>query len=381
MRPIYLDYNATTPVDPQVLEAMLPFFKEYFGNPSSSHTYGLEARQAIEKARKQVASLLQCNPNEIIFTSGGTESNNMTIFGIARTLAHKGRHIVTTQIEHPSVLEPCIELMCRGFEVSFVPVDARGVVDPEDVRRAIRSDTILVSIMHANNEVGTIQPIAEISRLTREHGILLHTDAAQSAGKIPVGAELLGVDLMTIAGHKLYAPKGIGVLYCRSGVSPGRLMFGAGQERGLRPGTENVPYIVGLGEAADISGRMLTEEMRRLEGLRNRLEERILESIPDAIVHGKGVPRLPNTLSISFPGSLAYDLVATLGDKVAISTGAACHARDVKISHVLQAMKVSEEVAKGTVRISLGRFTTEEEIEQAVEHIVKAAKAVMKSNR
>ncbi|SFM81615.1 cysteine desulfurase family protein [Thermodesulforhabdus norvegica] len=374
MRPIYLDYNATTPVDPQVLEAMLPFFKEHFGNPSSGHAYGLEARRAVEKARKQMACLLQCSPDEVIFTSGGTESNNTVLFGVAQALMNKGRHIVTAKIEHPSVLEPCIELMCRGFDVSFVPVDKNGLVDPDDLRRAIRPDTVLVSVMHANNEIGTIQPLGKISKITRERGILLHTDAAQSAGKIPVGTDLLGVDFMTIAGHKLYAPKGIGALYCKNGASFGKLMFGAGQERGVRPGTENVPYIVGLGEAADIAGRMLAEEIKRLEKLRNRLEERILEALPDAVIHGRNAPRLPNTLSVGFPGRLAYDIVNGLADKVAISAGAACHSRDVRISHVLQAIQAPEDVAKGTVRISLGRFTTEDEIDQAAEQIIKVVK-------
>lgn len=373
MKPIYLDYNATTPVDPQVLQAMMPYFKERFGNPSSSHVYGQEARRAVEKARKQLASLLKCNPDEIIFTSGGTESNNLVLFGVTYELRNRGRHIVTTRIEHPAIIEPCIELMCRGFDVSFVPVDGNGVVDPDDIRKALRKDTILVSVMHANNEVGTIQPLEEISRITRERNILFHTDAAQSMGKIPTVVDKLGVDFLTIAGHKFYAPKGIGALYRRKDVPLGKLLFGAGQERGIRPGTENVAFIVGLGEAADICERMLGEEKSRLESMRNTLTQRILENIPYAVVHGLRAPRLPNTLSISFTGKTA-DIIFRNLETVVVSSGAACHSHEVKISHVLQAMGIPEDVAVGTIRISIGRFTTEREIEKAADHIVSAVR-------
>jgi cysteine desulfurase len=370
-KPIYLDYNATTPIDKRVLEAMLPYLRDKFGNPSSAHYYGREARDAVERARAQVASLLECQPEEIFFTSGGTESNNLVLFGVAQALGDKGRHIVTTRIEHPAIIEPCLELIGRGFDVTFVPVDGRGMVDPDDVRKALRKDTILISVMHANNEVGTIQPISEISQIARERGILLHSDAAQSVGKIPTLVNDLGVDFLSIAGHKLYAPKGIGALYRRHGAPLGKFIFGAGQERGVRPGTENVPFIVGLGEASAVAKKELNTEMVRLERLRNELARRIKEKIPNAIVNGEGAPRLPNTLSVAFPGKKADEILRNLS-RVAASAGAACHSHDVKISHVLEAMGVNVEVAMGTIRLSLGRFTTEQEIEIASEAIVEA---------
>lgn len=374
-RPIYLDYNATTPVDPRVLEAMVPYFRDRFGNPSSSHTYGREARDAVELARIKLATLLNCDADEIVFTSGGTESNNLVLFGVAQTLANKGRHIVTTKIEHPAIIEPCLELLNRGFDVTFVPVDEQGLVDPDDVKKALKSDTILISVMHANNEVGTIQPLAEIGRIARERGVLFHTDAAQSVGKIPTVVSELGADFLTVAGHKLYAPKGIGALYRRRGAPLERLMFGAGQERGLRPGTENVPFIVALGEAASIAVNELFEEMRRLSYLRDRLASRILEAFPDAVIHGAKALRLPNTLSVGFPGKKANEILQKLTG-VAASAGAACHSHEVKISHVLEAMGVPAEVALGTVRLSVGRFTTEEDIDIAVSQIVSTIKGM-----
>ncbi|MCX7822372.1 MAG: cysteine desulfurase [Syntrophobacterales bacterium] len=370
-RPIYLDYNATTPIDPRVLEAMLPYLGDRFGNPSSGHVYGHEAREAIENARKELADLLGCDPEEIIFTSGGTESNNLVLFGVVQAIGDKGRHIVTTKIEHPAIIEPCLELFRRGFDISFVPVDNHGLVDPDDIRKALQRDTILISVMHANNEVGTIQPLSEISGIAKEREILFHTDAAQSVGKIPTNVRDLGVDFLTVAGHKLYAPKGIGALYRRRGAPLERIIFGAGQERGIRPGTENVPYIVGLGKAASIAGRELKGEMVRLASLRDELTRRILENIPYAVVHGLKAPRLPNTLSIAFPGKRTDEILKGLPN-VAASAGAACHSHDVKISHVLEAMGVSPEVAMGTIRLSLGRFTTEEEVILASEEIVKA---------
>lgn len=370
-KPIYLDYNATTPVDSRVLEVMLPYFREKFGNPSSSHYYGREAKEAIEHARKQLANSLGCAPDEIIFTSGGTESNNLVLFGVTQALGNKGRHVITTKIEHPAVIEPCVELLSRGLDVTFVPVSKDGVVDPDDIKKAIRKDTILISVMHANNEVGTIQPIPEIGRIAKEREILFHTDAAQSVGKIPTKVDELGVDFLTVAGHKFYAPKGIGALYCRRGTPLERIIFGAGQERGIRPGTENVAYIVGIGEAASIAERGLKEEMVRLRHLRDTLAGKILEVIPSAVIHGLEVDRLPNTLSIGFPGKRADEILRNL-DRVAASAGAACHSSDVKISHVLQAMNVPPEVAMGTIRLSLGRFTSEDEIIVAAEEIVKA---------
>ncbi len=374
-KPIYLDYNATTPVDPRVLEAMLPYLRDRFGNPSSGHFYGKEARNAVESARQKLAQLLGCDPDEIIFTSGGTESNNLVLFGVAKALEHKGKHIVTTRIEHPAIIEPCLELLNRGFDVTFVPVNDQGLVDPDDIRKALRKDSILISVMHANNEVGTVQPVAEIARIAREREVLFHTDAAQSVGKIPAVVSGLGVDFMTIAGHKLYAPKGIGALYKRRGAPLEKIIFGAGQERGLRPGTENVSFLVALGEAASIAGQELQEEMVRLSNLRDSLAVRILEAVPDAVVHGAKAFRLPNTLSIGFPGKKADDILRSLTG-VAASAGAACHSHEVRISHVLEAMGVPPEVAMGTIRLSVGRFTTIEDIDIAASEIVKVVKRI-----
>ena len=366
---IYLDYNATTPVDPQVLNKMLPFFMQKFGNPSSGHPIGKEAKGAVENARCQVASLLGCSSEEIIFTSGGTESNNLVLFGVTEALKGKGKHVITSRIEHSSVIEPCIELICRGFDVTFVDVDRNGKVDPDDIRSTIRPDTILISVMHANNEIGTVQPLKEIGRIAKEKGILFHTDAAQSAGKAETLVDELLVDFLTIAGHKLYAPKGIGALYIRKGVPLKKIMYGAGQERGLRPGTENVAYIVGLGEAADIASKTLDEEIKRLRKLRDFLESRLLEGIPDAVVHARGAERLPNTLSIAFPGKKADEILPRL-KRIAASPGAACHSGKVKVSHVMTALGVPDNIALGTLRLSVGRFSTAEEIADAADYMV-----------
>ncbi len=371
--PIYLDYNATTPIDPAVAEAMRPCLDRLFGNPSSGHRYGREARDAVEKARVQVAALLGCRPEEVIFTSGGTESNNMALLGAVRALSSRGRHVVTTRIEHPAVIEPCLALLEDGWDVTFVPVNAAGRVDPEDVIRAVRNDTVLVTVMHANNEVGTIQPLEEIAPVLKSRGVVFHTDAAQSVGKIPTKVDDLGVDLLSVAGHKLYAPKGVGALYVRSGTSISRILHGAGQERGLRPGTENVLEIVGLGEAAALASRHLEKEQARLWSLRNRLQERLLAAFPDARVNGHPKYRLPNTLSISFPG-VPSDALLEAVPEVAASAGAACHSDSVKISHVLEAMGLDPETAKGTIRLSVGRFTREEDVDRAAEIIQRAVK-------
>lgn len=375
--PIYLDYNATTPIDPRVAEAMRPCLDEIFGNPSSSHAYGRRARQAVEKAREQVAALLDCDPGEVVFTSGGTESNNMALLGVARALASKGRHIVTSRIEHPAVLEPCLALLEEGFDVTFVPVDGHGQVDPDDILRALRPDTILVSLMHSNNEVGTLQPIGQLAGPLRSRGVIFHTDAAQSVGKVPTRVSELGVDLLTVAGHKLYAPKGIGALYVRTGTPLDRVLYGAGQEGGRRPGTENVLEIVGLGAAARCASDDLPREMERVRSLRDRLERRLLEAVPEARVNGHPRERLPNTLSISFPGLASDALLAAL-PQVAASAGAACHSDTVKISHVLEAMGLDPEAAKGTLRLSLGRFTDQDDVDRAAEKIARAVRTLRK---
>jgi len=374
MKPIYLDYNATTPVDPEVARVMEPFMKELFGNPSSIHRYGTEARLAVENARKQVAALIGAQTQEIIFTSGGTESNNLAIQGAALARRHLGNHIITTAIEHPAVLEVCAYLEKQGFRISRVGVDEFGLVNPDEVIREISGDTILISVMHANNEVGTIQPVAVIGRAARERGILMHCDAAQSVGKIPVDVNELNVDLLSVAGHKLYAPKGIGALYIRQGVTIDKIIHGADHEQNRRPGTENVLEIAGLGKACEVAGDNLAAGAVHLKKMRDLLEDLITNELPEAVVNGHPEQRLPNTLSIGFPGIEASTLLGSLPE-VAASAGAACHADKVAVSGVLQAMRVPPEVAVGTIRLSTGRFTIEDEIREAARHIVGAVRS------
>ena len=369
---IYLDYNATTPIDPAVAEAMLPFLHQHFGNPSSSHAYGVTARRAIDTARRQVADLLGCRPDEILFTSGGSESNNTVIKGLAASRRELGRHIVTSAIEHPAVIEPCQALEAEGYEVTYQPVDATARVDPDEVARAIRPDTILVTVMHANNEVGTVQPIAQIAAVAREHGVPVHTDAAQSVGKIPVRVDDLGVDFLSVAGHKLYAPKGIGALYIRSGRTLPKLMHGAGHESNRRAGTENVLEIVGLGQAAALAAERLEETGRHTRAMRDRLRAALEERLGPVRVNGDLERGLPNTLSVCFAGVDASTLLAEVGDRVAASAGAACHAEGVDLSTVLQAMKVPVREAMGTVRFSVGRGTTEGQVDEAARVVAEA---------
>ncbi len=364
--PIYLDYNATTPHAPEVIRAMRPFLETHFGNPSSSHWYGAVPKKAVEHARGQVATLLGCRAGEIIFTGGGTEANNLAIKGIALARQDRGRHIITSGIEHPAVIEVCRYLETFGFETTFVPVDADGLVHPAELEKAIRPDTILISIMHANNEVGTIQPIAEISRLAGANGIVVHTDAAQSIGKIPVDVRRLGVDLLSVAGHKLYAPKGIGALYIRDAVQPQILMHGAGQEMGKRAGTENVLEIVGLGAACELISRSLPAYRRHMQNMRDLLYDGLKKNHPDLRLNGHPQQRLPNTLSVSFYDLPADRILEDMGAKLAASAGAACHSGDVRVSHVLEAMNVPARWAMGTLRLSTGRMTTAAEINRAV---------------
>jgi cysteine desulfurase len=368
---IYLDYNATTPIAKEVADAIMPFVLEDFGNPSSAHPMGIKAKEALEKARKQIAHLLGCETNEIIFTSGGTESNNMVLKSLAWTLRSKGAHIVTTRIEHPAIINTALFLMETGCDVTFLPVDSYGHVDPEEVKKAIRRDTILITVMHANNETGTIQPIADISSIAREHGIAFHTDAAQSVGKIEVRVDDLGVDFLTIAGHKLYAPKGVGALYIRDGIVIEPFMHGGGQEMGLRSGTENVMLNVGLGKACELISENIADEIPRIRALRDRLHEQIRSAVPDVVLNGHPEMRLPNTLFVSFPGIAGEEILAQIPE-LCTSTGAACHDRSVTLSHVLAAMGVSKEVGMGAIRLTLGRPTTEEEVYQAAQWIVEA---------
>jgi cysteine desulfurase len=370
MQPIYLDYNATTPVDPRVVEAMLPYLREHFGNPSSSHAYGLQARAAVEHAREQVAALLECNPDEVIFTGSGSEANNLAIKGIAEANHDRGNHIITTQVEHPAILEPCRYLEQRGFQVTYLPVDQYGMVDPNDVARSITPHTILITVMHANNEVGTLQSITAIGRIARTHGIPFHTDAAQSVGKIATRVDELEVDLLTVAGHKLYAPKGVGALYLRRGVQVEPLIHGAGHERGRRASTENVAGIIGLGEACRIAEENLVETAERLQALRDRLHQSLITHSAEISLNGHPTERLPSTLNVSFAGIDSNSLLAMLPE-VAVSTGSACHAGQTEPSGVLLAMGTPRAVALGAVRFSLGRWTTGGEVDQAVTFLVE----------
>jgi len=370
MRPIYFDYNATTPVDPRVLEAMLPYLREQFGNPSSSHDYGVAAHAAIERSRGQVAALLGCTPEEIIFTGGGSEADNLAIKGIAEANQTRGDHLITAQIEHPAVLATCRYLERRGFRVTYLPVDRYGRVSPDDVQQAITPHTILITIMHANNEMGTLQPLAAIGDLARERGIPFHTDAAQSVGKLPTRVAELGVDLLTVAGHKLYAPKGVGTLFVRHGLRLEPLIHGAGHEGGRRAGTENTAGIVGLGEACRLAGEGLDEETARLRNLRDRLHQGLATQVGQVYLNGHPSERLPNTLNVSFAG-VESNALLSLAPEVAASTGSACHAGRTEPSAVLLAMGVSPELALGAVRFSLGRWTTQEEVDRVISPLVE----------
>jgi cysteine desulfurase len=367
MKRIYLDYNASTPVDPRVLDEMLPYLREKYGNPSSSHSFGVACRSGIEQARERLAVLLGCEAAELIFTSGATESNNMVIHGVAAS-APAGSHIITSRIEHPAVLEPCRRLETWGHAVTYLPVDEYGMVRAKDLEKAITPKTVLITIMHANNEVGTIQPISELSRIARERGVLFHTDAAQSAGKIPVRVEELGVDFLTIAGHKFYAPKGIGALFIKSGSKLEPLFHGAGHERGLRPGTENAAFIVGLGMASLSSAESLDAEGPRQARLGKRLFDGLKQAGFGVSLNGHPEKKLPNTWNISFAGHDAVTIMASLPD-VAVSPGAACHGDLVEPSHVLSAMGADPALARGAVRFSLGRETSEAEIDEVLARI------------
>jgi cysteine desulfurase len=366
MQPIYLDYNATTPVDPAVAEAMQPFITSHHGNPSSAHAYGRATKDAVEAARRQVADLLGCAADEVVFTGGGSESNNTVLKGVAHTYRQRGNHIITSQVEHPATINPCRFLEQQGLQVTYLPVDRTGMVDPEDVRRAITPRTILVSVMHANNEVGTLQPIAEISRIARASGVLVHTDAAQSVGKIPTLVDELGVDFLSVAGHKVYAPKGIGALYVRSGTALEPLIHGAGHEFGRRAGTENVIFDVALGKACEVAKADLPRYQRQVRQLRDHFQEELAKRFGDrVVVNGHPEQRLPNTLHVNFRGVIGAELLEKLPE-IAASTGSACHEGEIALSSVLTAMQVPPELGMGAVRFSLGRYTTPEEIERTV---------------
>jgi cysteine desulfurase len=370
---IYLDYNASTPIDPRVAAVMRPLLDGPYANPSATHAGGRAARAIVDRARTQVASLLGCAPDEVVFTSGGSEADNLALCGVLLPLRDRGDHIITTAVEHPAILEPARFLERLGARVTYLDVDGTGRIDPDDVRRAITPRTILVSVMHANNEVGTIEPIEAVGAITRERGVLLHTDAAQSVGKIPTKVDELGVDLLSIAGHKLYAPKGVGALYVRRGVRLEPLIHGASHEAGRRAGTESALLVAALGAACELAADLgPMDEVRRLRDLfwgllQTRFGERV-------VLNGHPVHRLPNTLSVSFVGRVGADLLVALDD-VAASTGSACHAGSVELSPVLRAMGVPPGVGMGAIRFSLGRGTTEAEINEVVERLDRALAA------
>ena len=367
MASIYLDYNASTPIDPAVAAAMRPLLEEHFGNPSSGHWAATSAKATLEGARRQVAALLGSGPDEIIFTSGGSEANNLAIKGLAWALQGKGDHIITSSVEHPAILGPCRFLQQLGFEVTVVPVDRFGRIDPGDVKRAISPRTILISIMHANNEVGTIQPIVEVSGIARQRGIVLHTDAAQSIGKIATDVDALGVDLLSIAGHKIYAPKGVGALYVRRGTLLEPLIHGAGHEGGRRAGTESVLLAAGLGRACELVADLAP--MAGIRALRDRFWQRLQATFGGRVVlNGHPDYRLPNTLNVSFVGQSGAEVLGRL-DGVAASTGSACHTGNIELSPVLTAMATPPEVGMGAIRFSLGRGTTREEIDTVADQL------------
>ena len=366
MTRIYLDYNASTPIAPEVLEAMMPYLTTRFGNPSSSHSFGVECRAAVEQARERVAGILGCSAPEIIFTSGATESNNMVIKGLARA-AGKGKHFITSQIEHPAVLEPCRRVERFGYAVTYLPVDRFGIVNPRDLEQAIRPDTALVTIMHANNEVGSLQPIADLAQIAASRNVPFHTDAAQSVGKIEARVDDLGVDFLTMAGHKFYAPKGVGALYIRQGKKLPPMLHGAGHEHGMRPGTENLASVVGLGAACELAMPLLETEGPRQKKLGQRLFEGLKKAGCKVHLNGHPEQKLPNTWNISFEGHDAAAVMETLGKDIAVSPGAACHGDTVNASHVLVAMGVPENLSRGAIRFSLGRETTQAEIDRVMQ--------------
>src|SRR5256886_13918559 len=378
MNRVYLDFNATTPVEPAVLDAMLPYFSADFGNAASIHTVGQRARAVVETARDQVAALLGARSQEIVFTSGGTESDNHAIFGIIRSTPGATKHIITSNIQHEAVLNTCQALEKDGVAVTYLPVNSDGVITVDQVEEALRPHTALITIMHANNELGSVQPLAQIGKLATQRDIYFHTDAVQSAGKIPLDAKTLGVDLLSISAHKLYGPKGIGALYIRGGSRLQQLLYGGHHQRGFRPGTENVPGIVGLGKAAELARLSLVEDAQRVSALRDELERELLARIPHSRPNASGVPRTPNTTNITFPGIEGEALIIALDVKgLACSTGAACSSGAVEPSHVLTAIGLAPEEARASIRFSLGRHTTPAEIAAALE-IVPAAVAQLR---
>jgi cysteine desulfurase len=378
MNRVYLDFNATTPVEPAVLDAMLPYFSAEFGNAASIHTFGQKARAAVETAREHVAALIGARAQEIVFTSGGTESDNHAIFGIVSSSGVSRPHVITSFVEHEAVLNACQALEKQGVDVTYLPVDRDGLIDLENLRGALRPETVLITIMHANNELGTVQPLEQIGSIAKEADVYFHTDAVQSAGKIPIDVKASQVDLLSLSGHKLYAPKGIGALYIRGGTRLRQLLYGGHHQRGFRPGTENVAGIVGFGKAAEIARNSLANDARRLSALRNQLEHGLLHRVPHSRVNGGGAPRTPNTTNLVFPGVEGEALLIALDLKgLACSTGAACSSGAVEPSHVLTAIGLPADEARASLRFSLGRHTTSADIDFALQ-VVPAAVAQLR---
>ena len=369
---VYLDNNATTKVDEEVVKAMIPYFSEYYGNPFSLHLFGAETGKAVTEARQTIADILKAKPSEIIFTASGSEADNLAIRGIAKAYKHRGKHIITSTIEHPAVKNTFMDLMEDGFEVTMVPVDENGVMIMDEFKKALREDTILVSVMHANNEVGTFQPIEEIAKITKERKIIFHVDAVQTMGKVEIYPEKMGIDLLSFSGHKFHAPKGIGVLYKRDGVRLARIITGGNQEGKRRPGTSNVPYIVGLAKALQMAVANMKEEWNREETLRNYFEDEVSKRIPEIKINGKGARRLPGTSSITFKYLEGESMLLNLSLKgIAVSSGSACSSDSLQPSHVLLAMGIPAEFAHGTLRFSLSKYTTKEEIDYTIESLVE----------
>ena len=369
---VYLDNNATTKVDEEVVKAMIPYFSEYYGNPFSLHLFGNETGLAVTQARQTIADILKAKPNEIIFTASGSEADNLAIRGIAKAYKHRGKHIITSTIEHPAVKNTFLDLIEDGFEITMVPVDENGVMIMDEFKKALREDTILVSVMHANNEVGSFQPIEEIAKITKERKIIFHVDAVQTMGKVEIYPEKMGIDLLSFSGHKFHAPKGIGVLYKRDGVRLARIITGGNQEGKRRPGTSNVPYIVGLAKALQMAVANMKEEWNREETLRDYFEDEVSKRIPEIKINGKGARRLPGTSSITFKYLEGESMLLNLSLKgIAVSSGSACSSDSLQPSHVLLAMGIPAEFAHGTLRFSLSKYTTKEEIDYTIESLVE----------
>lgn len=373
MRRVYLDHSATTPVDPEVAQLMMTYYTEKYGNPSSVHSFGQEAKEGLEKAREQAAALIGAQPSEITFTSGGTEADNMAILGTADTQRKKGKHIITSAVEHHAVLETCEYLEKNGFDLTIIPVDEEGFINPKDVEKAIRPDTILITIMHANNEVGTIQPIAEIGKIAKEKGVTFHVDAVQSLSKVPIDVKAINIDLLTISSHKIYGPKGVGALYIRKGVKLSPRIYGGGQEKKRRSGTENLPGIVGFGKACELAGKRMNAEIERLKVLRDKLMDGIVERIDYVKVNGpRGDKRLVNNVNVSIQYVEGESLLLSLDMMgIAASSGSACTSGSLDPSHVLLAMGLKHEIAHGSLRFSLGSQNTEEDIDYVLEQLPK----------